>query len=347
MIPVDVASIDAGYGKVRVLHDLSLHVPAGSLLAVLGASGSGKTTLLRALAGFLRPTSGTIRFGEVVVAGPGIWVPPERRRIGIVPQEGALFPHLDVAGNVGFGLPKGSQARIQEVLELVGMQAAMYERPHELSGGQQQRVALARALAPEPEVLLLDEPFTALDASLRLRLRQDVRDLLESLGTTSILVTHDQEEALSIAEQVAVMRGGRIVQVGSPAEIYERPVDLSTARFVGDVVELQATRADDAHVDSAIGPVRIDDAHTGGDGVLVLRPEQLVIVDERTVGNADAQGASGTVRSSAYHGHDSMFVIELDRGGNIPVRVPGGGHVKPGDRVRVLVTGGGRLFEDV
>ncbi len=345
MIPVEVEGIDAGYGKVQVLHDLTLHVPAGSLLAVLGASGSGKTTLLRALAGFLRPTRGTIRFGDVVVAGPGTWVPPERRRIGIVPQEGALFPHLDVAGNVGFGLPKGSEQRIREVLELVGMQAALHVRPHELSGGQQQRVALARALAPEPKVLLLDEPFSALDAGLRLRLRQDVRDLLDSLGTTAILVTHDQEEALSIAEQVAVMRNGHIIQVGTPAEIYEHPVDLSTARFVGDVVELPATRANASHVDSAVGSVRIDDSHTGGDGVLVLRPEQLVIVDERSVGDGGVEGASGTVRSSAYHGHDSMFVINLDGGGDISVRVPGGGEVRPGDRVRVLVTGGGRLFE--
>lgn len=346
MIRVDIDHVDAGYGKVPVLHDLSLHVPAGALIAVLGASGSGKTTLLRALAGFIRPTSGTITFGDVVVAGPHAWIPPERRRIGIVPQEGALFPHLDVAGNVGFGLPRGSEARVYEVLELVGMQAAMRARPHELSGGQQQRVALARALAPKPEVILLDEPFSALDAGLRLRLRQDVRDLLATLGTTSILVTHDQEEALSIAERVAVMRDGRIVQVGTPAEIYEHPADLSTARFVGDVVELAARRADVGHVDSAVGSVRIDDPQTAGDGVLVLRPEQLVIVDERSIGDGEAQGAAGMVRSSAYHGHDSMFVIALDGGEEISVRVPGGGHVNPGDRVRVLVTGAGRLFED-
>jgi iron(III) transport system ATP-binding protein len=345
MIDVRVEHVDAGYGSVRVLHDLDLHVPAGSLMAVLGESGSGKTTLLRILAGFLRPSAGLVAFGTHIVADAHTWVPPERRRVGIVPQEGALFPHLTVAGNVGFGLPRDSGARIVEILDLVGMASYLNARPHELSGGQQQRVALARALAPRPEVLLLDEPFTALDAGLRLRLRQEVRDLVSDLGTTAIMVTHDQEEALSIAEQVAIMRDGRIVQVDAPTAVYEHPVDLSTARFVGDVVELPATQAADGFVDSALGRVRLADANTDGDGVLVLRPEQLVIVDERHIG-PERKGALGTVRTSTYHGHDSMFLIQLDDGADITVRVPGGGPVKPGDRVRVIVTGAGRLFTD-
>jgi iron(III) transport system ATP-binding protein len=345
MIDVRVEHLDAGYGPVRVLHGLDLRVPAGTLTAVLGESGSGKTTLLRVLAGFLRPTAGVVAFGSHVVADSSTWVPPERRRVGIVPQEGALFPHLSVAGNVGFGLPRDSDQRIVEMLDLVGMAASLNARPHELSGGQQQRVALARALAPEPEVLLLDEPFAALDAGLRLRLRQEVRDIVAELGTTAIMVTHDQEEALSISDQVAVMRNGRIVQVDIPTAVYEHPVDLSTARFVGDVVELPATRSDDGFVESAVGKVRLADADTDGDGVLVLRPEQLVIVDERSIG-PEQKGALGTVRNSTYHGHDSMFLIRLDDGADIAVRVPGGGPVQPGDRVRVIVTGAGRLYAD-
>jgi iron(III) transport system ATP-binding protein len=342
MTAVTLTDVSAGYTDAPVLENLNLHVPSGELMAVLGESGSGKTTLLKVLAGFLRPQTGTVSFGSEVVAGPNTWVPPERRGVGIVPQEGALFPHLDVAANVGFGLPRGSGDRIREVLELVGMSDALHAQPHELSGGQQQRIALARALAPQPKVLLLDEPFTALDAGLRLRLRQEVRDLLSSLGTTSIMVTHDQEEALSIAREVAVLQDGHIVQVGAPTEIYEHPIDLRTARFIGDVVELSATQVGDGVVDSAVGHVKVNGAES--DGVLVLRPEQLVVVDERPVGTESAQGATGTVRLSSYHGHDSVFAVDLDKGGEIAVRVPGGGHVKPGDRVRVLVSGTGLLF---
>lgn len=346
MTPVRVVDADAGYGNVRVLHDLSLTVPSGSLLAVLGASGSGKTTLLRLLAGFIRPNRGSVWFGDREVAGAHVWVPPEKRGVGIVPQEGALFPHLDVAANVGFGLPKGETNRIEAALELVGMRDALHARPHELSGGQQQRIALARALAPEPKVLLLDEPFTALDAGLRVRLRQEVKELLAALGTTSIMVTHDQEEALSIAQYVAVMREGRIVQIGEPEEIYEHPADLQVARFVGDVVELPASRIAENFVDSPLGNVEIDATDIAGNGVLVLRPEQLVIVDERPVADRDPGGASGVVRAASYHGHDSLFTVAMERGGDIAVRVPGGGHVHPGDRVRVLVSGTGRLYQE-
>lgn len=341
MSAVTLADVSAGYTDAPVLRNLDLHIPSGELMAVLGESGSGKTTLLKVLAGFLRPKTGTVSFGSEVVAGPDSWVPPEKRGVGIVPQEGALFPHLDVAANVGFGLPRGSDDRILEILELVGMSDALHVQPHELSGGQQQRIALARALAPQPKVLLLDEPFTALDAGLRLRLRQEVRDLLSHLGTTSIMVTHDQEEALSIAREVAVLQDGHIVQVGTPTEIYEHPVDLRTARFIGDVVELAATTVDAGVVDSAVGQVKV--VGDESEGVLVLRPEQLVIVDERPLGTG-VQGATGTVRLSSYHGHDSVFAVDLDKGGEIAVRVPGGGHVKPGDRVRVLVSGTGLLF---
>jgi iron(III) transport system ATP-binding protein len=297
------------------------------------------------LAGFLRPSAGEVVFGDRVVAGPSEWVPPERRRVGIVPQEGALFPHLDGEGNVAFGLPRGSDDRVEEMLTLVGMPGLGRRRVQELSGGQQQRVALARALAPGPDVLLLDEPFSALDASLRARLRGEVRDVLLSTGTTTVLVTHDQEEALSFADRVAVVRDGRVVQVASPDQLYERPVDLETARFVGELVELDASVTADGIATCVLGEVRVPDAPTAGArGVIVLRPEQLAVVDERGVGDAPARGALGTVRSCSYHGHDSLLLVELAEGDEVPVRVPGGRGARPGDLVRVVVGGTGLLF---
>lgn len=246
MTAVTIRGLTAAYGHRPVLSDLDLQIPSGEITAVLGASGSGKTTLLRVLAGFLKPLRGVVRFGDrtIVSAGPDgveVFEPPEKRRVGIVPQEGALFPHLSVAANVGFGLPRGSAARVDEVLRLVGMADRARARPQELSGGQQQRVALARALAPRPDVILLDEPFSSLDASLRVRLRAEVGELLRSVGTTAVLVTHDQEEALSGADHVAVVRDGRVVQMGTPQEVYDSPADLGVARFVGEAVELSAT----------------------------------------------------------------------------------------------------------
>jgi len=345
MTRVSVVEVTASYGGAPVLRDLSLEVASGEILAVLGASGSGKTTLLRVLAGFLRPNGGEVRFGDRVVSSDGAWVPPERRRVGIVPQEGALFPHLDVAGNVGFGLPRGSEARVEEMLAMVGMAGLGRRRPQELSGGQQQRVALARALAPAPEVLCLDEPFSALDASLRVRLRGEVRDVLLATGTTAILVTHDQEEALSVADRVAVVRDGRVVQVDTPDRLYEHPGDLDTARFVGDAVELDGRVVADGVVACALGEVPVPGVGTPGTrGTLVLRPEQLAVVDERAVGGAPSSGAPGRVRACSYHGHDSLLLVDLDDGTEVPVRVPGARSARPGDRVRIVVGGTGLLF---
>ena len=352
MTGVDVRSLTAGYGGDAVLADLDLAVPSGAVAAVLGPSGSGKTTLLRVLAGFLKPTSGTVHFGERLVAGAGpgfphAFVPPEKRRIGIVPQEGALFPHLDVSANVGFGLPRSeSTARIAEVLEMVGMSDYAHARPHELSGGQQQRVALARALAPRPDVILLDEPFTALDAALRVRLRAEVRELLRGLGTTALLITHDQEEALSTADLVAVLRDGRIVQVGTPLEVYDVPADLDVARFVGDAVELPAV-AQAGRVTCALGDVPVHPSTADvreGQATVVLRPEQLVLSCPVEPSLVTLPGA-GVVRETSYHGHDSLLRVELADGTWIPVRVPGGTPPpRPGDAVVVSVTGPGRLY---
>jgi iron(III) transport system ATP-binding protein len=349
MTSVRVRGLTAAYGDIDVLENLDLDVPSGSLMAVLGASGSGKTTLLRVLAGFLRPRAGSVFLGDREVAGPKVFVPPEKRRIGIVPQEGALFPHLDVQANIAFGLRKGSQSRdrVTELLDLVGLAGLGAARPQELSGGQQQRVALARALAPEPDVVLLDEPFTALDAGLRNRVRSEVRDVLRAVGTTAVLVTHDQEEALSIADLVAVMRDGRLVQVGSPAEVYGAPADLQVAEFVGDVVELPVLGTSaDGRVTCVLGDVLVDVIAAEGVGtntdVVVLRPEQLVLACP--IGPGVTSPGVGVVRSSSYHGHDSMVMVAMSDGSVVPVRVPGGLPPQPGEKVQISVTGRGRRY---
>ncbi|MBC7373654.1 MAG: ABC transporter ATP-binding protein, partial [Frankiales bacterium] len=214
-----------------VLNGLDLDVVAGSLVALLGPSGCGKTTLLRLVAGFEPTDAGTVEVGGQLVAGPGCHVAPERRRVGIVPQEGALFPHLSVHDNVAFGLTRAQRrgTRPDEVLELVGLAELGRRMPHELSGGQQQRVALARALAPRPSLVLLDEPFSALDAGLRATVRAEVRASLQAAGAAAVLVTHDQQEALSVADVVAVVRDGQVVQAGDPWSVYAQPADLGVA----------------------------------------------------------------------------------------------------------------------
>jgi ABC-type Fe3+/spermidine/putrescine transport system ATPase subunit len=231
-----VQGLHKAFGSHPVLAGLDLTVPTGSLTAILGPSGSGKTTLLRVLAGFDQADAGSVRIGDTVVDGPGTHVPPERRRIGYVPQEGSLFPHLTVAANVGFGLPARERRgpRVAALLASVGLAGLGPRYPHQLSGGQQQRVALARALAIEPAVVLLDEPFASLDAHLRAAVRADVQEIFRAAGTTAILVTHDQDEALSMADRVAVLRGGRIAQYAPPQDLYIRPADPQLARFIGD-----------------------------------------------------------------------------------------------------------------
>ncbi len=350
-----LADLVVGYGGPAIVRGVSLEVERREFLAILGASGSGKTTLLRAIAGYLRPSSGTITVAGQLVAGPHTWVPPEKRRIGVVPQEGALFPHLDVARNVAFGLSgdkRKTRERVDQLLEMVGLEGLADARPHELSGGQQQRVALARALAPEPELILLDEPFSSLDAALRAEVRAQVRHLLRELGTTTILVTHDQEEALSLADRVAVIADGRIQQVDSPWAIYERPASLDVARFVGDLVELPVEAIDGSSARTALGPVMLAEGSDSSSGVgtrVVLRPEQLVLIADRTVGEPGDhrnRGSRGVVESISYHGHDSLTTVRLDAGPAIAVRAAGGAGVAPGDPVRVVVTGSGRLFND-
>lgn len=283
---------------VAALDGVRLDVEVGSLTAVLGPSGCGKTTLLRAIAGTERIDTGSIAVGGRVVASAldderPVHEPPERRRVGLVPQDGALFPHLDVTSNVAFGihdLDRRSRARrVGEMLELVELTGFGSRRPDELSGGERQRVALARALAPGPEVVLLDEPFSALDAALRGSLRDEVAALLRRAGTTAVIVTHDRTEAMTIADDLAVMRGGRIVQVGRPDELYRQPVDEWVARFLGEVMLLPArigrrgTSARCILGDVAITPGADGSEHQQSDhGTLMIRPEQVVRVTTGT-----------------------------------------------------------------
>ena len=232
-----VSDLWKGYGQQPVLQGVNLEVPAGSLTAVLGLSGCGKTTLLRVIAGFERAERGRVSLASATLDDGHTYIPPEKRSVGYVPQEGALFPHLTVEANVGFGLSRRERRgdAVSGLLEMVGIERLAQRLPHELSGGEQQRVALARALARRPQALLLDEPFSSLDASLRTRVREEVHALLREQGVTTVLVTHDQEEALSLADVVAVLRDGRVVQQGAPAELYERPTDQRLARFLGAV----------------------------------------------------------------------------------------------------------------
>jgi iron(III) transport system ATP-binding protein len=229
-------------GGAPAVRELDLTVTRGQIVALLGPSGCGKTTALRLIAGFEQGEAGSITIGEHRVFGPGLNVPPEKRQVGMVFQEGALFPHLTVEQNIAYGLPRNASrpGRVQEVLNLVGLYDLRHRLPHELSGGQQQRVALARALAPNPEVLLLDEPFSNLDPGLRDQVRRDVVDILRSSNSTAIFVTHDQEEALLIGDRIAVMHQGQVEQFDSPEEIFHHPATRFVAEFIGMVDFLEA-----------------------------------------------------------------------------------------------------------
>ncbi|MCT4352447.1 ABC transporter ATP-binding protein [Streptomyces sp. Je 1-79] len=339
MNELDVRQAVKAYGPgTPVLDGLDLTVPGGSLTAVLGPSGCGKTTLLRVIAGFLKADAGTVTVAGRLLGGPGVHLPPERRRIGIVPQEGALFPHLSVARNIAFGLTDldrpGRRARVGEMLDLVGLPGYGERMPHELSGGQQQRVALARALAPRPHLVLLDEPFSALDSGLRGAVRAEVRAVLRESGATALLVTHDQQEALSTADLVAVLREGRVAQCGTPEELYHRPVDPWLASFVGDAVLVPGT-ADKDVAATALGRIPLAAAPEGlRDGLVLLRPEQLRLSE------ADSADAAGVVTDVRFFGHDALVTVAVDGLDRpIDIRTSGPLRVEPGVRVGVCLTG--------
>ena len=299
------------FDGTEAVADLTLDVYEGELFAILGSSGCGKTTALRLIAGFERPDYGELElFGEPV-AGAGRLVPPERRGVGMVFQDYALFPHMDVAGNVAYGLPRGAdrERRVAELLTLAGLDGLGDRAIQDLSGGEQQRVALARALAPAPRLLLLDEPFSNLDAALRAQVRAEVRTILRRAGATAILVTHDQEEALSMADRVAFMHAGRIEQVGTPDEVYQRPATLHAAEFIGDANVLTFPVVD-GEVGTAFGTFAVDGDATSA--AVVIRPEDVQV---------QAAGIHGEVRSREYYGHDQVIVVQLDDGSTIRVRL--------------------------
>jgi len=345
MTDLAVHGVRKRYGRVDALAGADLTVPTGMLVAVLGPSGSGKTTLLRCIAGFEIIDAGTIRLGERPVAGPGVHVPPHRRMAAVVPQEGALFPHLSVAENVAYGLDRSARrrGRVDEVLELVGLAGYGPRMPHELSGGQQQRVAVARALAPRPPLVLLDEPFSALDAGLRAGVRADIRTALAADGATALLVTHDQGEALSIADQIVVMRDGRTVQQGSPDEVYRSPADPWVAGFVGDAVLLSAV-AEGARALTALGPLILAEPRTGQVTVLV-RPEQVRV---RQLTDAVTEAVIAVVARQHFHGHDTVIDLLLADQTPVSARVlDDQAPFVPGTRVQLEVAGSVRAFEPV
>ena len=350
MSTLSIRDLHVTLGDLAVLRGVDLEVASGGIAAVLGPSGCGKTTLLRAVAGFVRPDRGEIRIGETVVDGAGRHVAPERRGIALVPQEGALFPHLTVGENVAFGLPRAQRRRsprVGEVLDLVGLSGFGDRRPDELSGGQQQRVALARALAPDPSLVLLDEPFSALDAALRESVRTQVRDALDRARATALVVTHDQDEALSVADTVAVLDTGVIQMHDSPQAVYRTPSGLGVARFVGQVVELPA-RVAGGVASTALGDLLVEGAGPDGDGaevqdgVVMLRPEQL-----RLLGADAADGTPGEVVGGEYFGHDALVRVRVAgarEGEGVVVQVRTLGVVPERGSVRVGVTGRGRFY---
>ena len=338
---VTITGLTKSYDGTRVLDGVNLVVPRGSITSVLGASGCGKTTLLRIVAGFVRADAGSVQLEDRVVEDARTRVPPDKRGVGYVPQEGALFPHLDAAGNILFGLPrrKRTDARLREMLDVAELSHGLAARfPHELSGGQQQRVAIARALAPAPSVVLLDEPFSSLDAALRVSAGREVSRVLRHAGATAILVTHDQGEALSLADQVALMRQGRFVQVDAPNRLYESPVDLLAAQFVGGASVLEGA-ARNGVAQTVLGAVEITGA-TDGPIRLLVRPEQLeVSTDAGPEPEPAGAEPKATVDEVSYYGAHVVLRLRLVDGRILTARGPSARPPLVGDVVAVTLRG--------
>lgn len=371
MTSLELHAVRKYYGPLEVLAGIDLKVAAGSRTAIVGPSGSGKTTLLRIIAGFEAPDAGRVVLGGQQLADGPDAVPAHLRGIGFVPQDGALFPHLTIEGNVGFGLPKNTpnrDRRIAELMDMVSLDVAMLKRrPHEISGGQQQRVALARALAQSPRLMLLDEPFSALDTGLRAATRKAVAQLLSAAGITTILVTHDQAEALSFADQVAVMRAGQLVQAGRPSELYLRPRDAETASFLGETIVLPAQLAG-GWADCALGRLAVNDPTRTGPAQIMLRPEQLSVTEvPSAVAARDGEAAAcyGAVTDTDFGGSVCVLSVRLLRGNGAAALVHAGPFDVPdvlsapllvrspallvpqvGAMVRITVAGQAHVFAD-
>src|SRR5687767_10444490 len=299
-----VHGVGKRFGAVEAVRDAQLCVERGEIVALLGPSGCGKTTLLRLIAGFERPDTGEVRLDEVRVAGEGTWVPPERRRVGMVFQDYALFPHLSVSENVGFGVPRRErEGRVSNALARVGLQDHGERYPHELSGGQQQRVALARALAPAPSLVLLDEPWSNIDPLLRSVMREDLARILRGIGVTVVLVTHDREEAFSLADRIALMRDGAVVQAGTADDLYLSPASRWAAEFVG-AGNFVSGSVEDGLVRTRLGAFPANGSSGAAEAQVLVRPEQIELAP-------DPDGDAYVV-AREFRGHDVFYRLRLD-----------------------------------
>ena len=313
---LEVAGLAHAYGSHQVVRGLSFSLASGAIGCLLGPSGCGKTTVLRCIAGFEDAQRGSIRINGREVSGAGAAVPPEKRRIGMVFQDYALFPHLRVRDNIGFGLraPAGRDARIAELAALVGLAATLDKYPHEISGGQQQRVALARALAPRPDLLLLDEPFSNLDVDLRERLSAEVREIIKASGATAILVTHDQQEAFAMADEIGVLHHGRIQQWDSAYNLYHRPANRFVADFVGQGVFLPATSINSHQLEIELGVLRGSAPHGNAGLEVLLRPDDVI--------HDDASPTKAEVVHKAFRGAEILYTLRLQSGARVLALVP-------------------------
>jgi iron(III) transport system ATP-binding protein len=327
-----------GHGGLPAVNDLSLTVARGEIVALVGPSGCGKTTTLRLVAGFERPDGGEIRIAGAVVATTTSFVPPERRQVGVVFQDFALFPHLTVRGNVGFGVASrdGRDRRVAEMLDLVGLGDMADRYPHQLSGGQQQRVAVARALAPAPALLLFDEPFSNLDADLRAQVRAVVQTALRATNTTAVFVTHDQEEALELGDRVGVMAHGRIEQIGAPDEIYHRPVTRFVAEFLGAAAFVPGTVAPNG-IHTELGVIATTGDTPSFDGACAVKTvDVLVRPDDVTITPSD-QG-TGVLVDRIFRGSEVHYTIQMPSGLLLPCSCPSATTTPAGTRVEVTIS---------
>ena len=347
ILTVDGITKSYGTEEMPAVDQVSFQVADGEILAVLGPSGCGKTTMLRCIAGFEHLSGGAVTMRDRVLADAHTHVPAERRGIGLVFQDYALFPHLSVIDNVMFGLRyhndiSDKDARARKALKMVGLHAYTDRTPHHLSGGQQQRVALARALAPKPELLLLDEPFSNLDALLRQTTRQEVRALLKDNGLSAVLVTHDQEEALSFADRVAVMRRGRIEQVGTPEEVYYQPRTLFVAQFLGRT-NLLMSDAEGTEADTPIGRLPLN-REASGRVLVSLRPEHLTLAAAPDDASPPDDCTPGTVIGRAFQGHDITYRVDCN-GSEYLVHTSNRLSFQPGDDVHIRTLEPGVVLE--
>ena len=331
---LEIKDVSMNFGATQVLSGITLGLDSKQLLAVLGSSGAGKSTLMRLIAGFDAVASGSIVLDGVILSDSTTTVAPEKRSIGIVPQDSALFPHLNVRQNIGFGLSglakDAKEQRVSELLQLIRMEEFAGRMPEELSGGQVQRVALARALAPKPKLILLDEPFSALDAELRQQLREEVRQVLRAEGATAVMVTHDQEEALSLADRVAVLREGRIIQVGSPSEIYNSPADVGIATFLGESVLVDGKVAGGKILTDLGSLSALNNVVEGASGVVAIRSENFYLQPNPS-GDSEVVGR-------VFFGHDALVEVQTPK---LRIRARSNGPFAPevGMKVTVWVRG--------